>query len=79
MTPHEIHTEIERASERRSELYRLLALGHDPGTAAELKQLDMRLEELWSQQRAVRARLRFGDPEQIVRRARLEERLERAA
>jgi hypothetical protein len=79
MNLHEIHTEIESASERRSELYRLLSQGHDPETAAELQQLNKRLEELWNEQRALRARLRFGDPEAIVKRARLEERLERAA
>jgi hypothetical protein len=79
MTQQEIHAEIERASERRSELYRLLSQGHDPATAAELKQLDARLEQLWNEHRALRARLRFGDPASIVKRARLEERLERAA
>jgi hypothetical protein len=79
MTLTEIHTEIERASERRTELYRLLSQGHDPETAAELKELNGRLEALWNEHRALRARLRFGDPEAIVKRARLEERLERAA
>jgi hypothetical protein len=79
MTQQEIHAEIERASERRTELYRLLSQGHDPATAAELKALDARLEQLWNEHRALRARLRFGDPAQIVKRARLEERLERAA
>jgi hypothetical protein len=79
MTLQEIHTEIERASERRTELYRLLSEGHTPETAAELKALDARLEELWNEHRALRARLRFGEPEAIVKRARLEERLERAA
>ena len=79
MMLNEIHTEIERASERRTELYRLLSQGHDPETVAELKALNTRLEELWNEHRAFRARLRFGDPEHIVKRARLEERLERAA
>jgi len=79
MNLEQIHDEIERASERRTELYLLLSAGHDPETAAELKRLDARLEELWREQRALRARLRFGDPTDIVRRARLEERLERAA
>lgn len=79
MTLEQIHDEIESASERRTELYRLLSDAHDPATAAELRALDGRLEELWGQHRALRAKLRFGDPEQIVKRARLEERLERAA
>lgn len=74
-----IHEEIDRASARRTELYGLLSARHDPETAAELKRLDAHLEDLWREHRAVRARLRFGDPEQIVKRARLEERLERAA
>jgi ABC-type phosphate transport system auxiliary subunit len=79
MTPQEIHTEIERASERRTELYRLLSEGHNPETAAELSELNARLDQLWNEHRALRARVRFGDPETIVKRARLEERLERAA
>ena len=79
MTLEQVHDEIERASERRTELYRLLSHGHDATSAAELKALDARLEELWNQHRALRAKLRFGDPEKIVKRARLEERLERAA
>ena len=79
MTLEQIHEQIDRASERRTELYRLLSEGHDPETAAELKQLDARLVELWNDHRALRARMRFGDPEHIVKRARLEERLERAA
>ena len=79
MTLEQIHDEIDRTSERRTQLYRLLSEGHDPQTAAELKALDARLEALWAQHRAFRAKLRFGDPDQIVKRARLEERLERAA
>ena len=79
MNLQQIHDEIERTSEHRTELYRRLSQGHDPETAAELKRLDARLEELWNEHRAFRARLRFGDPEAIVKRARLEERLERAA
>ena len=79
MTLTQIHDEIDRASERRTELYIQLSRGHDPDTAAELKALDVRIEDLWRQHRALRAKLRFGDPEQIVKRARLEERLERAA
>jgi hypothetical protein len=79
MTLEQIHEQIDVASERRTELYRLLSEGHDPETAAELRALDARLEELWGEHRALRAKLRFGDPEKIVKRARLEERLERAA
>ena len=79
MSIHEIHTEIEQLSERRAELWRALGQGHDPAVSAELKQVDASLEALWAEQRAIRARVRFGDRDKIVARARAEERLERAA
>ena len=79
MSIEEIHTEIDELSERRAELWRALGEGHDPTVSAELKAVDARLEQLWAAQRALRARLRFGDRERIVARARAEERLERAA
>ena len=79
MTLSEIHTEIERASVRRREVWRLLSERRDPELGAELKALDERLARLWDEHRVTRARLRFGDKDEIVRRARIEERLERAA
>jgi hypothetical protein len=75
----EIHREIDRASQRRIELYHLLSQGHDPDLAAELKLLGKRLDNLWADHRALKARLRFGDRDAIVARARTEERLERHA
>jgi len=75
----EIRAEIERASERRADLYRALSKGHDPALAAELKDIGTQIDELWDEQRAVRAELRFGPRENIRKRARAEERLERAA
>ena len=74
-----IHAEIERLSDRRGELWHLLSYGRDPAVVEELKQVDAKLAELWDAHRAERARLRFGEREDIVRRARAEERLERAA
>ena len=75
----QIHTEIDRLSDRRAELWRALGESFDAAASAELKQVDARLEELWAEHRAIRARVRFGDRERIVARARAEERLERAA
>ena len=75
----EIHDQIERLSERRAELWRTLGQGHDVAAAVELKQVNEQLEQLWAEHRATRARLRFGEREKIVARARAEERLERAA
>lgn len=74
-----IHEEIDSLSERRVELWNLLSRGREQALVEELKALDARLDELWALQRAVRARIRFGERDEIVRRARAEERLERAA
>jgi hypothetical protein len=79
MTLSQIHDEIEHVSERRTELWHALSEGHDPAVTAELAGLSERLDALWDAERAVKAALRFGDRERIVARARVEERLERAA
>ena len=79
MSLNDIRNEIERAEERRRELWHQLSEGHDSAAAAELAALEKRLDGLWNDYRALRARIRFGDPTAIVKRARLEERLERAA
>ena len=79
MTPDQIHDEIERISEERQELWQVLSDGLDPAVREEIKALDTRLQELWQALRMEKARLRFGEREDIVRRARAEERLERAA
>ncbi len=78
-TLEEIHAEIDRLSELRAELWRNLGEQYDAATAAELKVLDARLDELWDENRARRAQLRFGDRERIIQRARAEDRLDRAA
>jgi hypothetical protein len=75
----EIHAEIEVLSEERSELWHRLSAEHDPAIREEIRGLDAKLDSLWDEHRALRARVRFGDREKIVARARVEERLERAA
>ncbi len=74
-----IHTEIDRLTKRRGELWHDLSGGRTAEAVAELKGIEARLAELWDAHRAERARLRFGERDSIVRRARAEERLERAA
>ncbi len=74
-----IHTEIEELSARRADLWHRLSQGRDPSVLEELKELDSRLTALWEEHRQERARIRWGEREEIVRRARAEERLERAA
>jgi hypothetical protein len=75
----EIRQEIDRLSDRRAEVLHALAEGHDATLAAEHKRLDDQLADLWDEQRAVKATIRFGDRELIIQRARHEERLSRAA
>ena len=79
MTPDQIHDEIEKVSEERQERWHDLSDGLDPAVQEEIKALDARLADLWQMLRMEKARLRFGEREDIVRRARAEERLERAA
>jgi hypothetical protein len=78
-TLEEIHEEIENLSEERTELWHRLSDQHDQEVRAAIHEIDARLDRLWDEHRAVRARMRFGDRESIVARARVEERLERAA
>jgi hypothetical protein len=78
-TLEDIRTEIDRATERRAELWHLLSEGHDPALTAELHELEERIAALWDDQRALRAHERFGDRDEIIKRARHEERLARAA
>ena len=75
----QIREEIDRLSDRRAEVLHELSEGHDTTLAAEHQQLDEQLADLWDEQRAVKATIRFGDREVIIQRARHEERLSRAA
>jgi hypothetical protein len=79
VTPNDIHSEIERISEERQELWQRLADGLDTDVQGQIRDLDAQLQDLWQTLRVEKARLRFGEREEIVRRARAEERLERAA
>jgi hypothetical protein len=78
-TLREIHEEIERLSEERAELWHTLSAEYDPEVREAIHRLDSNLDALWDEHRALRARVRFGDRDSIVARARVEERLERAA
>jgi hypothetical protein len=75
----DIHAEIERLSEQRTDLWNQLSRGRTDAVVTEIKDIDERLQRLWDEHRAERARIRFGERDEIVRRARAEERLERAA
>lgn len=79
VTLNQLHDAIEQLSEERQELWQRLSDGLDSDAREELKALDERLEQLWQELRTEKARLRFGERDEIVRRARAEERLDRAA
>jgi hypothetical protein len=74
-----IRLEIERATDRRAELLHVLAEGHDAVVAAEHAEVEATIASLWDEYREARVRGRFGDRDVIIKRARLEERLDRAA
>lgn len=75
----EIHQEIDRKSAERAELWHRQSDEYDAQLVAEIRLIDGELDRLWDEHRALRARVRFGDRDAIVARARVEERLERAA
>lgn len=75
----EIHQEIEALSEERGVLWHRLGAEFDPAIKEDIRRIDAVLDQLWDEHRALRARVRFGDRDHIVARARVEERLERAA
>ncbi len=75
----EIKQEIDRLSDRRSDVMRALSDGYDATLHSEHLELEERLADLWEEQRHARASLRFGDRDLIIQRARQEERLSRAA
>ena len=72
-----IRKELERAVERRAELWHDLNEGVDPAKSAEAAELSEQIDELWAEARALRAHDRFGPSDAIRARARAEERLER--
>jgi hypothetical protein len=78
-TLEDIHAELDTASERRSQLWQLLSNGHDAALSEELHELEERIASLWDEHRTLRAHARFGDRDEIIKRARHEERLARAA
>jgi hypothetical protein len=75
----DIRADIERLTEERSELLHKLSQGHDALLAIEHKEIEERVAELWDEHRAARAEMRWGERDVIIKRARAEERLDRAA
>jgi hypothetical protein len=76
-TMKDIRDELERAVERRAQLWHELTGAVDPAKSAEAAELSEKIDELWAEARALRAYDRFGPSDEIRARARAEERLER--
>jgi 5'-deoxynucleotidase YfbR-like HD superfamily hydrolase len=76
-TMQDIRDELERAVERRAQLWHELNGGVDPSKSAEAAELSEKIDALWAEARALRAFDRFGPSDEIRARARAEERLER--
>ena len=75
----DIRAEIEALTERRAQLLRVLSEQHDAALTSEHADLEAEIAKLWEEHRIERARVRFGERDEIIQRARHEERLERAA
>ena len=75
----EIKLEIDRLTERRSQVLHLLSEGFTQELSTEHQELEERLAGLWDEHRHARVAHRFGDRARIIERARHEERLSRAA
>jgi hypothetical protein len=73
----DIRRELDDAIERRAELWEDLSEQHDSAKAEEASRLSQQIEDLWAESRTARARLRFGEPDLIIARARAEDRLDR--
>jgi len=78
-TLEQIRQEIEQLSDRRAACMRALSEEFTSELKAEHERLEEEIAELWEEHRNARAALRFGDRDLIIRKARQEERLSRAA
>jgi hypothetical protein len=77
--PSEIKQEIDRLTERRSEVLHLLSEGFTTALSAEHQELEERIAALWDEHRHARVASSYGDRDRIIERARHDERLSRAA
>ena len=57
----EVKQEIERLSERRTELWHELGAGGGSAVKTELAEIQARIATLWDEQREIRATIRFGE------------------
>ena len=75
----DIHRDLDIASERRTDLWERLSEGYDAEASTEAAALTRRIEDLWAEARVARAHARYGPSNEIITRARAEDRLDREA
>jgi hypothetical protein len=76
-TPVEIRAELDRATKERGELWTYLSEQHDAAKSARAADLSELIEALWTELRRAQAYARFGPADEIIARARAEDRLDR--
>jgi hypothetical protein len=76
---HDIRRELEQASEVRTALWEELSEGYDATKSAEAARLSTLIEDLWAEARKAKAWARYGPSDEIITRARAEDRLDREA
>jgi ion channel len=76
-TPNEIRAELDSATEERAELWGDLSYQHDASKSDRAAELSELIEELWTELRRAQAHANFGPADEIIARARAEDRLDR--
>lgn len=76
-TPTDIRVELDLAMEERAELWRYLSQRHDSAKSGRAGELSELIEDLWTELRRAQAYARFGPADEIIARARAEDRLDR--
>jgi hypothetical protein len=76
-TPENIRAELDRITEERAELWGDLAEHHDAVKSAKAAELSELIEDLWTELRQAQAHARFGPADEIIAKARAEDRLDR--
>jgi hypothetical protein len=72
-----IRSELDRVTEERAELWGELSEAHDAAKSARAAELSERIEDLWTELRRAQVAERFGPADEIIAKARAEDRLDR--
>lgn len=76
-TSREIRIELDRTTEARAELWGDLSDAHDAEKSVRAAELSQLIEDLWTELRRAQVAERFGPADEIIARARAEDRLDR--